>query len=791
MRFNEAWLREWVNPDINTEQLAHQLTMAGLEVDAVEPAAAEFSGVVIAEVMATRPHPEADKLTLCEVNAGDGVYPVVCGAPNVRAGLRVPFAKIGAQLPGDMKIKKAKLRGQESQGMLCGASELGMEDVIDGLLELPADAPVGEDFRRWLQLDDQCIEIGLTPNRADCLSIRGIAREVAVLTDATFCAPKIVAPTVSSTRTFSVKVSEPGACPRYLGRVIDGVNSKAQSPLWLREKLRRAGLRSVDALVDVTNYVLLELGQPLHAFDLDKLTDGIDVRTAAEGESLVLLDGQTLKLKQGDLLIADACGPLALAGVMGGEASAVSAETTSIFLECAFFAPLALAGKARAHGLHTDSSHRFERGVDPRLQEQALERASQLIIEIAGGQAGEVVCVESEAHLPRQNEVVLRAAKLEGLLGMAMSGERIENILGRLGMEVTGHESGKRWTALAPSWRFDIEREEDLIEELARVYGYSQLPSHLPSVSSEPKISEAQLSLRRFADALQDRGYQEVISYSFVDPATQAAVSPSIAPLALSNPISSELSVMRSSLWAGLLTTARYNLNRQTERLRLFETGLRFVPSAEGLRQEPMIAGLLYGPAQPQHWDGKPRKVDFFDLKGDVEALLGLTGDSTWQFETGECDGLHPGQCARLSRSGMTVGWLGRIHPALATKLDISQDIYLFELEIAQILPASLPKFAEISDFPAVRRDLAFVLPGSVPAAQVMAAVREVCGQSLRDLRLFDVYRGQNIGEGNVSLALGLTFQDRSRTLGESDISSLTEAVVSLLKQEFNAHLRD
>jgi phenylalanyl-tRNA synthetase beta chain len=777
MRFNEAWLREWVNPDITTDQLSHQLTMAGLEVDAVEPAAVAFTGVVIAEVMSTRPHPQADKLTLCEVNAGDGVYPVVCGAANVRAGLRVPFAKIGAELPGDLKIKKAKLRGEESQGMLCGASELGLEDIVDGLLELPADAPVGEDFRRWLQLDDSVFELGVTPNRADCLSLRGVAREVAVLTGAPFCAPEIVPVAVSSQKTFPVRVSDPVA--------------GAVSPLWLREKLRRAGLRSIDALVDVTNYVLLELGQPLHAFDLGKLDGAIDVRRAAATESLVLLDGQSLKLKEGDVLIADNKGPLALAGVMGGEGSAVSAETKDIFLECAFFAPLVLAGRARAHGLHTDSSHRFERGVDPRLQEQAIERASQLIIEIAGGQAGPVICVESEAHIPLQNEVTLRAEKLQSLLGLNLPGERIEEILARLGMEVSGDASGKRWTALAPSWRFDIEREEDLIEELARVYGYSQLPSRLPSVTAEPKVTEGQLSLRRLVDALQDRGYQEVISYSFVDLQTQRAVSPGVEPLALANPISSELSVMRSSLWSGLLTTARYNLNRQAERLRLFESGLRFVPSADGLRQEPMLAGLLYGPALPQHWDGKPRKVDFFDLKGDVEALLALTGDTGWGFEAGEQDGLHPGQCARLCRAGATAGWLGKIHPALAGALDLSQDIYLFELDLAQIMPASLPKFAEISDFPAVRRDLAFVLPATIPAGRVLAAVREVCGETLRDLRLFDVYRGQNVGEGNVSLALGLTFQDRSRTLGETDISSLTEAVVSLLKQEFNAHLRD
>jgi phenylalanyl-tRNA synthetase beta chain len=791
MRFNEAWLREWVNPDITTDQLSHQLTMAGLEVDAVEPAAVAFSGVVIAEVMTTRPHPQADKLTLCEVNAGDGVYPVVCGAANVRAGLRVPFAKIGAELPGDLKIKKAKLRGEESQGMLCGASELGLEDVIDGLLELPADAPLGEDFRRWLQLDDNVFELGVTPNRADCLSLRGIAREVAVLTGAPFCVPETTPVSVSSQKSVPVRVSDPSACPRYLGRVIEGVNAKAVSPLWLREKLRRAGLRSIDALVDVTNYVLLELGQPLHAFDLGKLSGGIDVRRAGVAESLVLLDGQNLKLKEGDVLIADDNGPLALAGVMGGEASAVSADTKDIFLECAFFAPLVLAGRARAHGLHTDSSHRFERGVDPRLQEQAIERASQLILDIAGGKAGAVVCVEHEANIPPQNEVTLRAEKLQSLLGLSLPGERVEEILARLGMEVSGDASGKRWTALAPSWRFDIEREEDLIEELARVYGYSRLPSRLPSVTAEPKISEGRLSLRRLVDALQDRGYQEVISYSFVDPQTQRAVSPGVEPLALANPISSELSVMRSSLWSGLLATARYNLNRQAERLRLFESGLRFVPSADGLRQEPMLAGLLCGPALPQHWDGKPRKVDFFDLKSDVEAVLALTGDAGWSFEAGEQDGLHPGQCARLTRAGATAGWLGKIHPALAAELDLNQDIYLFELDLAQILPASLPKFAEISEFPAVRRDLAFVLPAAVPAGRVLASVREVCGETLRDLRLFDVYRGQNIGEGNVSLALGLTFQDRSRTLGETDISSLTEAVVSLLKQEFNAHLRD
>mgnify|MGYP005840921995 CR=1 FL=1 len=790
MRFNEAWLREWVNPDLGTEQLAHQLTMAGLEVDAVEPASAAFTGVVIGEVTATRPHPDADKLTLCEVNAGDAVFPVVCGAANVRPGLRAPFARVGARLPDDLTIKAAKLRGQESRGMLCGAAELGLEDVLDGLLELPADAPLGEDFRRWLQLDDYCIELGLTPNRADCLSIRGIAREVSVLTGAQLRPPVFAEPSVTISDTLPVEVADRAACPRYLGRVIKGVDATAESPLWLREKLRRAGLRSIDALVDVTNYVLLELGQPLHAFDLDKLSGGISVRRAGKGESLRLLDGQALNLHQGDLLIADQAGPLALAGVMGGEASAVSASSRDIFLECAFFAPLALAGKARAHGLHTDSSHRFERGVDPRLQEQAIARASSLIIDIAGGEAGPLTVCDSPADLPAAEPVLLRAAKLQSVLEISLPAEQVETILTQLGMVVSAEGAGS-WTVLPPSWRFDIAREADLIEEIARVYGYSRLPTRLPSVRAEPQIAETALPLRRFADALQDRGYQEVISYSFVDPALQQAVAPDVAGLTLSNPLSSELSVMRSSLWAGLLATARYNLNRQSERLRLFESGLRFVPEQQGLRQQPMLAGLLYGPAAPQHWDGKPRKVDFFDLKGDVQALLAFGGDSDWQFEPASHAALHPGQSARLLRGGTGVGWLGKLHPGLAAQLDLSPELFLFELEVEQIMRVKLPKFVEISEYPAVRRDLALVVPETVAAEQLLAAVRQACGPALRDLRLIDVYRGQNIAAGHVSLALGLTFQERSRTLAEADISSLTEAVVSLLKQEFNAHLRD
>jgi len=723
------------------------------------------------------------------VDGGDGIYQVVCGAKNVRAELKVPFAKIGAVLPGDFKIKPAKLRGQDSQGMLCGASEIGLEDVIDGLLELPGDAPVGADIRDYLSLDDAVIEVDLTPNRADCLSVRGIAREVGVLNRVPVVAPMIAAVPVTSGKTFPVSVSAVQQCPVYLGRVIEGVDLSAQTPMWMVERLQRAGLRSIDPVVDVTNYVLQELGQPLHAFDLGRLSGGIDVRLARAGETLTLLDEQDITLRDDTLVIADQNGPLALAGVMGGASSAVSSATQDIFLECAFFAPLAIAGKARAYGLHTDSSHRFERGVDPDLQAQAIERATALIIEIAGGKAGEVIRVASPENMPASAAVTLRRARVSSLLGLDMADGEIEEILTRLGMQPEAVDGG--WQVRAPSWRFDIEREEDLVEELARIYGYARLPTRLPSVSAKPQVTEGRLSIRRLADALQSRGYLEVITYSFVDSAIQALVEPDVAPLPLANPISSELAVMRTSLWSGLLACARYNLNRQSDRLRLFETGLRFVPEDEGLRQEPMLAGLVYGGAQPSSWSEKPRAVDFYDLKGDLEALLGLSGRANWCFEAAEHATLHPGQSARVSVDGEHAGHLGKLHPALAAKLDLPEGVFLFELRNDVILQSNVPKFGEISDQPGVRRDLAFVLGAEIAAGDVIGAVRRACGESLRDVRIFDVYQGDRIAAGTKSLALGLTFQERSRTLREAEITSQIEAVVSLLKQEFNAHLRD
>ena len=791
MRFNEAWLREWVNPAIDTDTLVKQLTMAGLEVDAVEPAAPAFTGVVVGQVESCEPHPDADKLSVCQVTNGTDTVQVVCGASNVRTGLKIPFAQVGAVLPGDFKIKKAKLRGQESNGMLCGASELGLEDLIDGLMELPEDAPVGTDVRDYLQLNDAVIEVDLTPNRADCLSVRGIAREVGVMNQSPLANMNIdkVVPAIDDTLTVTLGDSE--GCPRYLGRVIKDVNVNADSPLWLIERLRRAGLRTIDPIVDVTNYVLLELGQPLHAFDLSKLNGGITVRKAKAEEALLTLDDQELTLRDDTLVIADDSDALALAGVMGGKPSSVTSDTRDIFLECAFFAPLAIAGKARSYGLHTDSSHRFERGVDPQLQNEAIERATALILDIAGGQPGPVSEAVEESKLPRQAEITLRADRIEGLLGMGLPAEQVEDILSRLGMEVSTQESGKEWMVLAPSWRFDMAIEADLIEELARIYGYEKLPSRVPagSPSGEP-VAEQTVNQRRLGDALIDRGYLEAITYTFVEPGLLKQVEPRVEPLPLLNPISTDLGVMRTTLLAGLFSTARHNLNRQADRLRLFETGLRFVPTEQGLEQTPMIAGLLYGSAQPQNWEGK-RPVDFFDLKGDVEALLTLSDADAFRFEPGEHPALHPGQTAALKRDGEVVGYLGRIHPRLAADLDLPTQLYAFELALAPLQQGVLPAFAGVSDQPRMRRDLAFVVEDNVPAGELVAAVRNACDERLTGVRIFDIYQGDSIGENRKSLALGLTFQDRSRTLKDEEVNDLVDAVVSQLKQQFNAALRD
>ncbi|MGX2040900.1 phenylalanine--tRNA ligase subunit beta [Methylocaldum sp. MU1018] len=792
MRFSEAWLREYVNPSIDTPKLIHQLTMAGLEVDSAEPAAGSFSGVIVAEVLEVSPHPQADRLRVCRVSGGsEEPLQIVCGAPNVRAGMRVPLAIEGACLPGDISIRKSELRGVASFGMLCSANELGIDDPQTGLMELPEDAPVGADVRDYLKLDDRIVEVDLTPNRADCLSIEGIAREVALLNGMDWMAPDAPAVSVTSRDTLPVSVSAAEACPRYLGRLIKGVSRAARTPLWMRERLRRAGIRSLDAVVDVTNYVLLEMGQPLHAFDAAKLEGGIQVRYAAPGEKLSLLNGEEVALDSDVLVIADRRKALALAGIMGGSDSAVGDGTTDIFLECAFFTPSAIMGKARRYGLNTESSHRFERGVDPELQRRAIERASELILTIAGGEAGPIVEAVSHSHLPQRAPILLRYERITRLLGMSIDRSKAAEILVRLGMTLADHAEG--WTVTPPGFRFDIAIEADLIEELGRVYGYESLPRRHPVMATAMRpVSEGVLDLDRAKNLLVDRGYQEAITYSFVDEARQKLIEPEIPYLALKNPISSDLAVMRTGLWCGLLDAALKNTFRQQSRVRLFEAGLRFAQRGGGIEQRKSLAGLAMGPVCEEQWGEAARSVDFYDIKADVEGLVKLTGrEAGLKFAAAAHPALHPGQAAEIRLGGERLGWIGMLHPRLEKQLGFEQNVFLFELDQDVLLGRKIPVFHGVSKFPQVRRDIAVIIDASVAAGRLIDCAKEADGSILRQVVVFDVYRGQGVEIGRKSVALGLVLQDETETLTDARVDEIVGRVVARLGQEFNARLRD
>ncbi len=793
MKFSEQWLREWVNPSVSTEELCHQLTMAGLEVDAVEPVAGEFTGVVVAEVLSVEPHPDADKLRVTQVNTGEDVpVQIVCGATNVRPGLRVPCAIVGAKLPGNFKIKKAKLRGVPSNGMLASASELGLAESSEGLMELPADAPVGQNFRDYLQLDDVTIELGLTPNRGDCLSIAGIARETGVLNNADVKGPAGEAVSASIDDCCSVSVAASEACPRYLGRVVRGVNVAAETPQWMQERLRRSGIRSLSAVVDVTNYVLLELGQPMHAFDLAKIDGGIQVRMASAGEKLKLLNDDEVELDSETLVIADDNSALAMAGVMGGADSAVGDVTQDIFLESAFFSPSLIAGRARRYGLHTDSSHRFERGVSPDLAAQAMERATALLLDIVGGSAGPVTEVVSADNLPKANPVTLRHARVERVLGTAVAKETIDEILCRLDMRVEA--AGEGWQVTAPAFRFDIRIEEDLIEEIGRIIGYSNLPSIRPQGALRMgERPEGKLVKGDLAAVLVERGYQEAITYTFVEPKMQQLLDPQREPIALANPISADMSVMRTTIWSGLLPALQHNVNRQQGRVRLFEYGLRFLP-LEGaeMQQDNVLAGVVYGDVLPEQWAAGEARLDFFDVKGDVESLLELTGRAgDFAFRAEAHPALHPGQSACISLDGKDVGWLGALHPSLEAKLGLSAQTFLFEVEASALLSGTVAKFSEISKFPAIRRDIALVVDRDIPASLLIETAKRAAPDNLRNLKLFDLYEGEHIDSGRKSLALGLTLQAQSRTLTDDEVDSAIEQIVATLANELGAGLRE
>ncbi|BAP44652.1 phenylalanyl-tRNA synthetase subunit beta [Pseudomonas sp. StFLB209] len=791
MKFSEQWLRGWVSPQVSRDELVARLSMAGLEVDSVALVAGVFSGVVVGEVLSTEQHPDADKLRVCQVSSGSETFQVVCGAPNVRPGLKIPFAMIGAQLPGDFKIKKAKLRGVESNGMLCSAAELELGEGNDGLLELAADAPVGEDLRVYLQLDDASIEVDLTPNRGDCLSLAGLAREVGALYDAPVTRVQVPAVAASHDEVRPVDVLAPQACPRYLGRVIRNVDLSRPTPLWMVERLRRSDIRSIDAAVDITNYVMIELGQPLHAFDLAEINGGIRVRMAEEGEKLVLLDGQEVTLRADTLVIADHQRALAIAGVMGGEHSGVTAKTQDIFLESAFFDTISVAGKARSYGLHTDASHRYERGVDSQLAREAMERATGLLLEITGGEAGPIIEAASEQHLPKVEPITLRAARVEQMLGLAIDAAQIERLLTGLGLTPSREGEGQ-WRVEVPSHRFDISLEVDLIEELARLYGYNHLPVRYPQARLAPQAkAEARGDLPELRRLLVARGYQEAITYSFIDPKWFELFNPGVQPLLLANPISNDMAAMRSSLWPGLVKALQHNLNRQQDRVRLFESGLRFVGQLDGLKQQPMLAGVVCGSRLPEGWAQGRDAVDFFDVKADVEAVLGFAGAlNAFTFKAGKHPALHPGQTALIERDGREVGYLGALHPELAKQLGLDRPVFVFELVLAEVAEGRLPKFSELSRFPEVRRDLALLADRDVAASAVLDVIRENAGEWLTDLRLFDVYQGKGIDPHRKSLAVGLTWQHPSRTLNDDEVNATTLAILTSLEERLNTTLR-
>ncbi|MFH0224251.1 phenylalanine--tRNA ligase subunit beta [Vibrio furnissii] len=795
MKFSESWLREWVNPAVTTDELTHQITMAGLEVDDVLPVAGTFTGVKVGHVVECGQHPDADKLRVTKVDVGEEeLLDIVCGAPNCRQGLKVAVATVGAVLPGDFKIKKAKLRGQPSHGMLCSFSELGIDVESNGIMELAEDAVIGTDFREFLALNDVTIDVDLTSNRADCFSLRGMAREVGVLNRADVAEPAVspVAPTIDA--NISIEVKAPAACPRYLGRIVKNVNVQAQTPLWMQEKLRRCGIRSIDPIVDITNYVMLEQGQPMHAFDLAKIEGGIVVRLAEQGEKLTLLDGNEAELNADTLIIADHNKALAIAGIFGGEHSGVSTETKDVLLECAFFAPDHIRGRARSYGLHTDSSMRYERGVDYALQHAAMERATQLLVDICGGDVAPVVAAESDADLPKPNTVALRRTKLDNLLGHHIADADVVEILQRLGMSVETTAEG--WTATAPTWRFDIAIEQDLVEEVGRIYGYDNIPNQAPAAALNMNLhKEANLPLKRVRDLLVDRGYHEAITYSFVEPEQQKLIVPDVEPLILPNPISADMSAMRLSLIQGLLNTVVHNQKRQQPRVRLFEQGLRFIPdqaAENGMRQELMLAGVISGTRGEENWNLETATVDFFDLKGDVEAILELTANGkAYSFAAAKHPALHPGQSAAIVLDGKTIGVIGTVHPELERKFGLNGRTIVFEIEWSALNTKVIPEAVALSKFPSNRRDIAVVVDDAVASGDIVKACLEQGGEFLKDAKLFDVYVGKGVEDGKKSLAIALTLQSAERTLEDADIAGAVEAIVAHVSAKFGATLRD
>ena len=793
MKISESWLREWVNPDLNTESLGYQLTMLGHEINNIVKEGHNIEDLIVAEVISVSKHPNADKLNLCKVDDGSGIFiDVICGAPNVTKGMKTILIKPGLKLPNGIKIKKTKIRGITSNGMLCSESEIGLAGNSDGIISLPSKTKSGSKIYDILGLPDSIFDLDLTPNRGDCFSVLGIARDVAAVTTIRLKDYENTEKTpITIDDTYSVRLIEPNICPRFVGRVIRGINVNAKTPMWMSERLRRSGLRSISPVVDITNYVMLELGQPLHAYDLKALKGPIKPRMSKSNESLQLLDEKTVTLDGNTIVITDDTGPIGIAGIMGGLKTAVTPETTDIFLESAFFPQHLIAGRARKYGMHTDASIRFERGVDPSVQAIAIEKASSLLVEIAGGLIGPLSDQSFDDSLPNQSKINLKKNQIYKILGIKINDKEIEKILNNLNMKVVSTSEG--WSVLPPKYRFDISIEADLIEEIARIHGYDSIPS-IDYSSKNPLNSstESKIDLETIATTLISRDYQEVLTYSFISPHIDKLFSNIKSKLILNNPISSEMSVMRSSLWPGLFTSAVTNIARQQERIRFFEISKSFHGNASEPTEVLRIAGLVTGLRVPEQWGDKSELVDFYDIKSDIEALLSLSSKADEiNYLPVKHAALQPGQSAEIFRNKESIGFIGKLHPKIIKEFNLKKDIYLFELDAEKTIKSNLPSAKSISKFPTIRRDIAIIVSEDISADNLIEFATASAPKVIRNIHIFDVYRGQGIEKGRKSIAMGLILQETSRTLTDEDADNIVSSVLKILKNQFKAEIRD
>jgi len=792
MKVVESWLREWVDPDLDSNALEHQLTMLGLEVDGVDVEGGNLEGVVVAEVIEVAKHPDADRLSVCKVSTGsDETIDVVCGAPNVTAGMKSPLAVPGITLPNGVKLRKSKIRGVVSNGMLCSAVELGLGEESDGIIALADDAPAGMPLAEHLGLPDTVFDLDLTPNRGDCFSVLGVARDIAALTGSPLRSTDVAAVEATIDDTLPVEIPLPEGCPSFAGRLIRNIDPAAKSPAWMLERLRRAGLRGISPVVDITNYVMLELGQPLHAYDAARVQGAIRPRLAKQGEKVTLLDEKEVAVNSDTLVIADDSGAIGLAGIMGGLSTAVSDETTDVFFEAAFWPQAFMAGRARSYGMHTDASLRFERGVDFEGQGLAVERATQLLLEISGGDAGPLVHQVSEPHLPCREPITLRRSRVSMLLGLDIDDDVVAGVLTRLGLRVSENEDG--WEVVAPSYRFDISSEVDLIEEIVRIHGYEAVPETTEIAASPLQpVTESLVDLDRVSATLVARDYEEAITYSFIDERSNAPFADGESELVLSNPISSEMSVMRASLLPGLVSSAAANIARQQDRVRLFEIGKSFHGALEAPHEVVRIAAVAAGTAMPEQWGVASQAIDFFDIKADLVGLLKLAGDaSDVAFRPLEHPALQPGQAATVLRDEREIGIIGKLHPRVAKSLDLKRDAFVFEVDALQALASAAPVAKPVSRFPVIRRDLAVLVAEDVSGEELVQAVASAAPELIRDVRIFDIYKGPGIEAGLKSVAISLILQETSRTLTDDDADAAQAAAVQKLRQTFGAELRD